>query len=258
MKNFLKKRKFNILMSAAAILFMWLIWIIAYFAAGNPLVVPSFTEAVKSFFSLLASGSFWSSLGYTVLTTFIAFALSFALGGLLAALSLTVKGARAFLKPIIGFMRTLPTLAVILILLVWTTPRFAPVIVTVLVLLPLIYAQINASFGQIDEGLKQMLSTYGVDKKTRFFKVYLPLASPNVLSQIGADFSLGLKVMISAEVLASTRYSFGVLMQDARLYTDMPRLAALTLAAVAIGFIFDISLSQLAKINDRWQDKNGL
>ena len=152
-------------------------------------------------------------------------------------------------------LRTLPTLAVILLLLIWTTPKVAPVIVPVLVLFPMIYSQITAAVSGIDEGLKEMADVYHISKRDRLFKIYLPCASPNVLSQTGANISLGLKIMISAEVLASTYQSLGNLMQTARLYLDTPRLAALTAAAILIGFIVDIAFSQLARITYKWSRK---
>ena len=89
----------------------------------------------------------------------------------------------------------------------------------------------------------------------KLFKIYLPLVSPNILSQTGPNVSLGIKIRISAEVLANTYKSLGGLMQEARLYVEMPRLAALTLAAVAAGFIFDIALSQLERVTFKWSRK---
>ena len=58
--------------------------------------------------------------------------------------------------------------------------------------------------------------------------------------------------MISAEVMASTYKSIGGLMNSARAYLEMPRLAALTLITVALGLALDIALSQLKRINGRW------
>lgn len=232
---------------------MWLVWLIAYFAVANDYVVPSFTDTMKSLGRLLTEASFWTAFGNSLLRTAEAFVVSFVLAAALSALSTVGRGAAAFLRPVMAFLRTLPTLAVILILLLWTSPLIAPVVVTVLVLFPAVYAQMTAAIGDIDGDLIEMAEVYRVPKRTRLFKIYLPLILPNVLSQSGANISMGLKIMISAEVLAGTYRSLGSLMQNARMYMEIPRLAALTLVAVLLGLVLDVGFSQIARVTDKWR-----
>ena len=59
--------------------------------------------------------------------------------------------------------------------------------------------------------------------------------------------------MISAEVLSNTYKSLGGLMQSARSFLEMPRLAALTVMTIVLGLILEIALSQLKLINAKWQ-----
>ena len=236
---------------------MWLVWIIAYYAVKNDYLIPSFTDTMSSLFACLASGSFWLAFANTFGRTLLAFVISFLLAAAVAIPSVLSKAFCAFIKPVMSFLRTLPTLAVVLILLIWTNPKVAPVIVTVLILFPMIYSQITASTSGIDEGLFEMARVYNLSKRDRIFKIYLPLASPAVLSQTGANLSLGLKVMISSEVLANTYRSLGGMMQTAKLYLEMPRLAALTIVAVVTGLIMDAALSQLERITFKWNKKEG-
>lgn len=252
MKKFFTERKLNILLSLASVLLMLTVWVIAYFSVKNDYIIPSFSATAKSFFLCFAEAEFWAAFSLTTLRTFIAFAVSFVLAAMLTALSVISKSASAFLKPVIVFLRTVPTLAVVLILLLWTTPEIAPVAVTFLVLFPMIYSQLTSSADNVDRGLLQMAKVYGIKRKDIIFKIYLPHISTSVFSQTGANISLGLKIMISAEVLSLTYRSLGGLMQSARAYLEMPRLAALTLVAVLAGLIIDIAFSQLKRINYRW------
>lgn len=255
MKNFLVKRKLDMICTICALAFIVLVWLVAYYSVRNDYIVPSLTDTAASFFGCFAEKSFYVGLGMTTLRTAEAFLLSFALAALCAALSLASRIFAAVLKPVMVILRTLPTLAIVLVLLVWTTPKTAPVIVTFLVLFPVMYAQMTAAAGDIGGELREMAQAYSIPKKERVFKIYLPLAAPNVLAQTGADFSLGLKVTVSAEVLASTWRSLGGLMQTARIYVNMPRLAALTVVSVILGLIFDIALSQFERISYRWRGK---
>ncbi len=255
-KRYLKDNWFNIVMSVAAIVAMWLVWVIVYRVVGNDYIVPSFTDSVKSFGGLFVSSSFWTAFGMTCLRMILAFLISFALAALLCMLASAVKAAEAFLKPVMIFFRTLPTLAIILVVLIWTNATIAPVIVTVLVLFPAIYAQMMASVGDIDPGLLQMADVYHIKKSTRISKIYLPLVAPNILSQCGANISLGLKVTVSAEVMANTLRSIGGMMQNARLYVDMPKLAALTLITVIVGIIIEVAFSFTKLIWRRWKEED--
>lgn len=256
MKFKLSSRQLNILFSIAAIAFLLILWIIVYYSVKNDYIVPSLQDTFLSFFICLSELSFWTAFAFTLLRTIEAFVISFILAAVFAVLSVICKGFKYFLNPIIAILRALPTLAVILLLLIWTTPKIAPVIVTVLVLFPMIYTQIIAALGEIDGGLIQMAEVYCVGKRDRLFKIYLPLTVPNILAQTGANLSLGLKVTVSAEVLAHTFKSMGSLMQNAQLYVDMPRLAALTLVAVITGLAFELLSFMLKRYAVKWRAPN--
>ncbi len=148
-------------------------------------------------------------------------------------------------------------MAVILIIfkITYGNRTLSPVIVTVLVLFPMIYSQLTAAAEGIDGGIKEMAEVYGVSKKGRLFKIYLPLVSPAVFSQTGANISLGLKVMISSEVLVNTAKGLGGMMQTSSGAGEIARLAALTLAAVILGLIIELAFSQFKRINKKWQGK---
>lgn len=256
-KSFFCKRKVDVICSVAAVALILLVWVIAYYSVKNDYVIPSISDTFKSFGENLISVVFWRAFFNTFLRTLIAFAVSFALAAATAALSFISKIFRALVRPFIVILRTLPTLAVILILLIWTTPRTAPVIVSALVLYPMMHARFFAALDEVDKDVLEMARAYNVSDRDRLLKIYLPQTLPAVLLQTGADISLGLKVVISAEVLSSTFNSLGGLMQNARLYLEMPRLAALTLAAVVLGLIIDAAFSFAGKFAFGWRKKEG-
>lgn len=250
--KFLKERKLNIIGSACAVVLIFLIWIIAYYSVKNDYLIPSISATFKSFGECFISAEFWTAFSFTLLRTFSAFLLSFILAAALAALSSVSKIFSAIVSPFTAILRTVPTMAVILILLVWTTPKQAPVIVTCLVLLPIIYAQILTSLESIDAGVKNMAKVFSLTKAQKVFKIYLPHTLPSVLSQTGANISFGLKLTVSAEILCATYKSLGGLMQNAKLYLEMPRLAALTVLAVIAGFVIEAAFSQFKRITYAW------
>ncbi len=226
---------------------------VAYFIVANEYLLPAPWEVAVSAGKLFAQGGFYLALLFTFLRILIAFLCSFALGGGLALAAAFLPRFRAFVAPIISFLRTVPTMAVILALLVWTTPLVAPVIVTSLVLFPVVYAQSLSAFDGVTADYARLFQSYGVSKRKRIAKAYLPLAAPTVLSQVGANLSMGLKVMVSAEVFSSTFQSLGGMMTEAQIYLDMPKLLALTVFAVVVGFLLEWLSSLIYQRVVRWR-----
>lgn len=241
----------NIILSAFSLAAVWIVWAIAYRAVGNDYVLPSFRATFSEMGRLLGEASFWRAFGNTLLRTLWAFLLSFALGLAFALLSALSGAARAFLFPILSALRTAPTMALVLVLLLWTSPAAAPVIIAALVLFPAFYAAMLASLDAVKADYGGLLRAFGVGLGRRIGKVYLPLAAPPVLAQTGAMFSLGLKITVSGEVLSATAASLGGMMQHAQAFLEMPRLLALTLLAILLGFLFEGLFFFLGKLLGR-------
>lgn len=249
----LAKKYQNALLSLTAIVTLWLAWIVAYYIVRNEYVLPSFRDAFAEMGRILVDASFWRAFLNTFLRTLWAFLASMALGIVMSVCAHLVKGLRAFFAPIISVVRTVPTMAVILMLLLWTTPNMVPVIVSALVLFPAVYAAALAALDEVGENYGELTRAFRVPLLRRIGKMYLPLAAPVMLKQAGGIFSLGLKVVISGEVLASTYRSLGGMMQDAQMYLNMPRLMALTLLVLLMGFVLE-GLCYLAyRLIVRWR-----
>lgn len=249
----------NILFSLLSVAFLWLFWLVAYYCVKNDFVLPSIGSTFSELGKLLFTGgdtarAFWQAFAHTLLRTFGAFAISFVAGTLLAVLSLLHEAVRAFFAPIVSIVRTVPTMAVILILLLWTTPNFAPVVVSVLVLLPAVYSAVLSALDDVKNGYGEMARVYRVSAGRKIFRMYLPLAAPPVLKQAGGIFSMGLKITVSGEVLSSTYRSLGGLMQEAKLVPDMlPTLIALTIVTVLLGFLLEGLCLLVYKLVVRWR-----
>lgn len=237
---------------------MWVIWLIAYYAEGNEYIIPSFSSAVKSLWQLLQTASFWRAFGYTLLRSVIAFIVSFALAAVCVSLATLSKTFRKLLNPFITVLRTIPTMAIILIILLWTNPKTAPIIVGGLVTFPMIYAQMSAAFDRTESELGAVIKVYQIKPTNAIFKIYLPNILADALSQAGAGFSLTLKIIVSAEVMASTYVSIGGMMQQAKSYLEIPELFALTIVTIIAGALFEVAFNQLSRFTKRWNSGVGV
>lgn len=246
-------KKLNFLYSLAAIALMWIVWLIAAAAVKNEYLIAPVGVSVKEFFALFANALFWRALGHTFARTLIAFLISFVLALACACLAVAFKPFAAFMRPVTAFFRTLPTMAVLLLILVWLTPRTAPVAVAMLVLFPMIYTQLSEGIASVDGELLQMAKVYEIPLFRRLTGIYLPHLAPIALTQTGASLSFGLKLIISAEVMASTRTALGGMITEAQAYINLPKIAALTLVAVIAGILIELIFRIVADYAFGWK-----
>lgn len=231
---------------------MWGVWLAAHAVVKNEYIVPSFPDTLKSMGESLSDAYFWTSYGYTMLRAVEGWAIAFLCAVLLSALAAVNDACRRFFDPFVSVFRTVPTMAITLMLLVWTSPRVAPVIVTFLMLFPISYAQLTAAYRSVDPKLIEMAQVYRLPMWQRILRIYVPQMLPSLFSQAGPNLSLSIKVAVSAEVLSFTYQSVGGILQQASIYNDMPQLFAVTILMLITGGILEFALGQLTRLTDRW------
>ena len=240
----------NLWQCLAAIVFLVAVWVIAYFAVGNHLLIPSFVESVKEVGRLLISKAFWLAFAMSLLRAWIAFLLSFALAGVFAVIAYLYPSVGGFLAPIVSAFRSLPILAVLLILLSFLGKGEAPVAVAFLSLFPMLYTGIVAALSGVDKHLIEVSRVQGTPLFRRVSAIYLPLASPYILKEASGALSFSVKLVVSAEVLAYTAQSLGGMMQDAKIY-NLPQLFALVGMSFLAGLVLELAVSLLATIAEK-------
>lgn len=181
---------------------------------------------------------FWRSFGATLLRAIIAFAVSFVLAFIFAILSSNDIVSR-ILSPIITALRSVPTMAIVLVFILTVSANVTTVLVGMLVLFPTFYAALLPAAKGINKDLIEISLVSGASRLQRFRFVYLPSMGPAAVENGIAGFSLAIKLIVSAEVLAQTAKSIGMMMQTARAYLELERLLALTILVVMVCVIID-------------------
>lgn len=248
MKKLLLK---NVIQTLAAIVFLIVVWLIAYFSIGNELLVPSFKDSLKQMANFLTKSAFWTGVGYTLLRALYAFLLSFLLGLIFAIIAYLVPAFEKFFAPIAAAFRSVPVLALLLILLCFLGVNQAPIAVAFLSLFPMLYTDILTALLGVDKQVIDSSRVCGTPLFRRIYAIYLPLSAPYICRQSGAALGFSVKLIVSAEVLANTTKSLGGMMQEAKIYENMPQLFALVTASFVIALLLETLVSLLATAIDR-------
>lgn len=235
---------------ALGVLLVW--WIVSLFI-GVELIMPTPWVTLKETFRLFSSGDFWLGLGNTLLRSLVAFAFSFVIALSLAVLSSLSTVFSKAAGGILAVVRSIPTMSVILLLLIWTKPTGAPVFVAAIVICPTLYSAFCGAIGSVDPKLKEMCKLYRVSKKEQIVKLYLPSMAEGMFEGTASGLSLNLKLVIAAEALALTKNSVGGMMQSAKVWLETGQLMALTLVAVLLGVFAEWIVRSVGKAVMKWK-----
>lgn len=164
--------------------------------------VPAPTGVADGFSQLVDAGELWPTvshtLGVTLLTTGMALVIGVALGTLVGLLT----PIRVMTMSTVDVLRTLPVVALMPVaLLVWgPTGRSEIIVATWAAVWPLL-VNTAAGVSQVHTRLHDVASTFQLAGLTKFFKIVMPAAMPQIL--VGARLAVinALVVAIVAEML---------------------------------------------------------
>lgn len=220
-------------------------------AIGSELIFPKLSSSFKAFFDLLTQKTFYISVLNTLGRILLSFVISFALALILAILSALFNGVGKVSTILTSIMRAVPTMSIILLALIWLSTLNAPMLVAILVIFPLQFSGILNAIKNVDPRLIEMANIYKVPTKKKILNLYLPETSKDIFSTIRSTISLNVKLIIAAEVMAQTRDSMGLQMQQASMYLEMHVLFAWTIMAIILGLVLEGIILLIQKLCER-------
>ena len=247
-KIFLKRLINNIVYPILAFAILILIWLIAAKVKNKVLILPMPHIVFQRFFELLGHNDFYISVGWSLLRTLISFSISFVIAFLFAILGGLFNPFHKIMSPIVSVLRSAPTMAVILILMIWVDYQYAPIYIGFLIAFPILYSAFYTAIVSVDKKLIEMTKVYKVDFFNKIKYLYLPSISNSIFDVSKSTISLTMKVVIASEVLCYVDLSIGKEMMASNLNFDITYLLAWTLAAIILSFLLEIFVLVLKKI----------
>lgn len=233
-RTLLKRSAAGVLYAVVVIGVVLAVWSVSAVAVGSRFIVPSVPETFTELGRVLKLRTFYVGLGHTLLRSVIGFVVSVAIAFLLFFLSNVSRIAAGLIAPVIAFFRTLPTMAVSLVLAIWAGANAAPVILGVTVIAPTVYSALSARTAPIAVELVEVARLCGAGRVRAFWYVTVPAAAAALPESLSAALSFNIKIVIAAEILMQTSKSMGMLMAEAQTYYMTATLIALVAAAVVV------------------------
>lgn len=235
------------LVSVAAVAAVLLLWFIAgELKLVNALFLPPPGDVAETGIELFTDGYRGVSLfGHTFVSVgraLVAFVVAAVTGipiGLLMGMSPTFN---AILDPFVQFLRPLPKLALIPLVIVWFgIGEFSKFLLIYLSAFLTIVVASAAAVMSVPEGRIRAALSLGVNRWRLFRYVMLPSAMPELVTGVRVGIGIGWTTLIAAEMIASSSgLGWMVINASSYLRTDVVMLGILILGVT--GYLLDLAL----------------
>ena len=221
----------------------WILWILVWQAAsafvGSEILLPPPLATLRALLNLLVQPDFWQVVGFTAGRILAGFVLASLSGLLLAVLSARSPLMRQLLAPPFSIIKATPVAAFTILALVWISSRNLSVLISYLMVLPVMYANLLQGILSVDQKLLEMAQVFGVSTRRRLLYIYLPDVMPHLISAASVSLGLCWKSGVAAEVIGQYRGSVGGRLYQTKLFLNTPELFAWTIVVIAISLLFE-------------------
>lgn len=231
----MKNRNYALLSTAIILLLWWL----AAATVNNSVKIPSPLETIQALLEIITSKYFLLQVFSTLKRALLGFAIAFISGVVLGILAGAFAPIYYLLRPLVIAQRSVPTMAVILLTLIWLNRDIAPILVGVIVIFPIIYGAVVNGVREIDVKLLEMAKIYHLSRKKKLLHLYLPSIGSSLRAVAAAAISLNLKITIAAEVLSQPGNAIGTGFQLEKISLNTAGVLAWAIVAIVIGWLLE-------------------
>ena len=183
---------------AWAVIFWLLLWQAGAMAINQRIILVSPLRVLARLAELAPTLEFWGAIGYSMVRITAGFLLGAAAGTLLAALSARFRRGEELLAPAFLAIKSIPVASFIILALILFSSRNLAVLISFLIVLPVLYANILGGIRAADRQLLEMARVFCIPAARRIRYVYLPQVFPYFRSACGSALGLCWKSGIAA------------------------------------------------------------
>jgi NitT/TauT family transport system permease protein len=139
----------------------------------------------------------------------------------------------------------------IILAMLWLEKSILPVVITALIVIPIVFANVSEGIRSVDRGLSEVATIYRFSLPKRLTRLYLPTIAPYFFAACQSALGMAWKASVAAEILAVPQYSIGAEILFSQQYMLPETLFAWTLLVIVLSLviekIFVLLLKQVAK-----------
>ncbi len=240
----MKLNKFYLLLSIIFAIFLW--HMVALYIERE-LIFPTPLKTLEEFIRIVKSDDFLVVISHSTARILIGFAVSFSLACVLAFLSGVSKIVEYLIKPFLHTIKSTPTIAIILVVIIWLKNEKAPMFVSSLVCFPIAFSNVFEGMKTVDKKLLEMADVFNVGFFDKLTKIYLPHLKNYIFAGASTAISLSVKITITAEVLSQPYISIGERLQIERVNLNTAGVFAWAMVAIILAALFEFAIKIILK-----------
>ena len=221
-------------------------------------ILPDPTTVWSTFLAMLVSGELLAHIVVSTQRVFIGFVISFGIAFVLGMIAGLKPSVTAYYDHVLEFLRHVPPLALIPILILWFgIDETSRIIIIVLTMFFPVYFNVRKGFLSCDDKLLEVGQMLNFTKLQQFFRIMLPSAIPNILVGMRVGLGFAWRAIIGAEMIAAAS-GLGFLIWHARQMSRSSVVIVGILTIGIVGILFDKAFSLLMKklikggVDDSW------
>jgi len=222
---------------------IWLaLWQIVAMIVDQELLFPAPLPVLSRIGEFLITPDFYKTVGISLLRV---------LAGMLAGILIGIFGgvtcrisrfARDFFTPMLAIIKSTPVSSFIILLVLWLSRDVTPMVISAIMVVPVVWANIDAGIAQTDSSLLEMSKVYGMSPFKRVTDIYVPSVYPYFLSAMRSSLGMAWKAGIAAEVLLQPIISVGKQIFESKYMLETRDLFAWTVVVIILSVLIELLL----------------
>ncbi len=219
------KNKINRLHTGLGAAAFWLVvWQVISMLVAQELLVPAPLVVLKALSGLVRTSEFWQSAGRSLLRILLGILLS----------------------PLLRLVRATPVASFIILALVWIKTGYLPSFISFLMVVPLVWNNVESGIKHIDIRLLEMAKVFRLSWFKTLIFVRIPSVMPYFMAACTAGMGLAWKSGIAAEVICRPPFSIGNQLQNAKSHLETPQVFAWTITVILLSLVLEKLLVSFA------------
>lgn len=236
-----------------SLFFFLIIWEGVALYIDNSLLFPRVQEVFHSLINLLLGEDFFFILWNSLSRFFISVVVALIFSIIAAILSYKYEFIKFLLSPFIVFLRAVPTIAIIILVLIWSSVERVPIVVGFLILFPILYDGILGGIKNVDKNLLKMSKVFKVPISRVVKDIFIPSVYYSISSNIPSYVGLTFKVIIAGEVLSQESLSIGGEIFINKIYLESSNIFAWIIVVIILNYLLERGLKFINSRVCRWE-----
>lgn len=223
------------------------VWDLCAYLYAKPLIFPAPRAVCGRLLELMGTWEFYRITLHSLWRILLGIVVAIVIGSLLAFLTARVKLLRELLLPLMTIIKATPVASFIILMWLLIGAGSLPTFITMLIVIPVVWTNLDEGFSQIDPKLSEMTRVYGMPPLRRLTVLTLPSLRPYFTSACRTSLGLAWKAGVAAEVIATPLSSIGTEITGAKTYMEYEDLFAWTLTVILLSLLMELLFTRLLR-----------